>query len=205
MALVKPTILFAMPAYGPIEPRVVTNLVQAYHHTIVSGADVTLAMQSEPRVDYARNNLVKQALEHEEITHIMWVDSDVCIPKESVTRLFSHNVAVVGGLYQFKYGLHGPVVFDGAFKPLKNLISETEVHTVSGMGMGCCLVVADIYRQMTKVFGDHLWYDLSPDVGEDAHFFKRLKEMEIPVHLDPGVRCMHMRSTPIIFQDWRRL
>lgn len=204
MTIVKPHIAFAIPAYGKVDAEVLFSIVRSYHHVLNAGADATLSVYLAPRVDVARNELVLGCLELNP-THIMWLDSDVLVPEEGVVQLFQHKQAVVSGLYHYKNPPFAPVVYDVApFQKKAALDSLTELHPVGGVGMGCCLVVADLYRAMSKYFKDQLWYDLQPDVGEDVHFFQRLHKMGVPTFLDPTVRCGHMRSAVTTFDDWDR-
>jgi len=162
-----------------------------------------------PDIARARNFLANTALESNP-SHVMWIDGDIVMADQSVIRLISHNLPVVGGVYFYKVEPHLPVVFDipddrSTIIYKDNLDPEEEVQQVGVMGMGCCLVESDVYRQWQKHFGNDEYYvNDGIGSGEDVYFFMGLHEMGVPVYIDPIIRCGHIREQMITSDEWDR-
>lgn len=197
----KVSIAFAMPIYGSVSPRVLASTVIAFARTVKAGATCSFSTLSQPDIARSRNELVRTSLETDP-TYLMWLDGGIVVPSEAVIRLASHDLPVVGGVYQHKVSPHGPVLYDlDPFAPLGPMPCGDIPVRVDGMGMGCVLVAADLYRQMAKRYEDERWYVMTEDEGEDVWFFRRLKEMGIAVHVDPVIRCGHVREQIVTSED----
>src|SRR5260221_935229 len=81
-----------------------------------------------------RNQLVAEFLEHPELKWLLFVDSDMTPPADTIARLLAWNVDVVGGLYFTKtsYTTCARLKFDeSGDPPLKRAVE---------IGTGCLLV-----------------------------------------------------------------
>lgn len=51
------------------------------------------------RTDRARNQIIETYLPYQELTHLLFLDSDMVFPHDIIAQLLAHKKAVVGGLY----------------------------------------------------------------------------------------------------------
>lgn len=58
-------------------------------------------LTGESHINRARNRIVKGFLETD-ATHLLFIDSDISFKPEDITRLLSHDLPIVGGLYPKK-------------------------------------------------------------------------------------------------------
>jgi len=109
--------------------------------------------------DVARNNVATRCLEMGAEWCFFW-DSDVMISPFAMTRLTSHNLPIIGGLYYRRHPEIWPQVFRDAGGGVLNPITKKEVDMLSvqgifevdAIGAGCLL----IHRKVFEVLKDHV-------------------------------------------------
>lgn len=110
--------------------------------------------------DIARNNVATRCLETGAEWCFFW-DSDLLIPPFAITRLASHNLPIVGGLYYRRHPEVWPEVFRDAGGGVLNPIPKKDadalamvgpVFEVDGIGAGCLM----IHRRVFEVLKDHV-------------------------------------------------
>ena len=163
----------------------------------------------------ARNNIVQKALDGG-WTHVMMVDSDVTPPRDALSNLLSHGVECVSGFYLHRGHDNMPSdrtcackLRDAKGKAYFNYPLESEYtvgelaemrgrgeHLVEihGGGMGCVLIVTDVFRAVKYPWFDWVNYK---DTGrsmlsEDLYFCEELRKKGIPRHVDTRVACGHL-------------
>jgi hypothetical protein len=81
-------------------------------------------------------------------------------------------------------------------------IPDEGLVRVGGVGFGCFLMEIKILEDMYQEFGTNQWFQTPPnmpgldypgEVGEDVFFCQRLGEMGVPVFVDCGADCGHVR------------
>ena len=148
-----------------------------------------------------RTELVKFALQAD-ATHILWLDSDMRFPKETMSRLLAHHESVVG----CNYSTRRPPITPTAAHP-NNLHEFTTPETtglveVTRMGMGCMLVDMAVYKKMTAP-----WFALgyvpsvNDFVGEDVFFCQKATLSGFPVLVDHDLskEIVHLGEFPYQF------
>src|SRR5579863_3000366 len=107
------SVTLAMPFYGHVAPMVVVQVMGLVLEGARKGYLAGAVSTQGARFDDARNHLVREAFEsNPSITHIMWVDSDMLVPGDTIERLLSHDKPVVGGVYHQKAAPFRPVAYD---------------------------------------------------------------------------------------------
>lgn len=159
---------------------------------------VSLAHGQSPA--HNRNAIIDSALEVN-ATHVFFVDDDLLIPQDTLTRLLAHDKDIVSGLYLTRNFPHAPIAMDIAltdgscrFKFLKS--GETGLVEAVNFGLGCCLIKTDVFRKMEKP-----WIrlgQLNPqEWNDDIEFFNRARHSGYQLWLDLDVRCGHMATVAI--------
>ena len=146
-------------------------------------------------IDASRNLIVEHALEIG-YDYILWVDSDMILPKNTLLKLLTHNIDIVSGVYSYKL-LHAENCVAKRFIPteedtyedipLKEIRESEKLMEVDGIGFGCVLTKVDIFRHIEKP-----WFKYEPDMGEDIYFCRKAQKAGYKVYLDTSVLCGHI-------------
>jgi hypothetical protein len=194
-------ILLAIPTYKYLSSLAFGNHMRLLLDGINSGLVRQLDIEVDIYVTMARNNMCKLALDHYErgaITHLLMVDDDVLLPDGSIAKLAANDVPVVSAAYYMRS--FQPIAYQlDPFALLASIPNAGKIK-VDGAGAGCLMIDCKVLRAMKERFGDEWWFqnkialDGGKDkyMGEDVFFFRRLKEMGMPVMLDCDVQCGHL-------------
>lgn len=129
-------------------------------------------------------------------THFLFIDDDVAFKPSLLKDLLKHDVDIVGGLYYMRSYPHTPIAFDIVMPDGRCMTrflndGDSGLVEVVGMGLGCCLIKAQVFRDMERP-----WIrlgELEPDHWcDDLGFFKRVREKGYKIHLDLDVMVGHM-------------
>ena len=143
----------------------------------------------------SRNLIVQHALEIG-YDYIMWVDSDMILPKNTLKKLMSHDKDIVSGVYAYKI-LGGENAVAKRFVkdkvdtyediPLKEIRESEKLMEVDGIGFGCVLTKVDIFRNIRKP-----WFKYSTKMGEDIYFCRKAQAKGYKIFLDTSILCGHV-------------
>lgn len=135
----------------------------------------------------SRNSIVEQALQISGITHILWLDSDMRFPADTLARLLSHQAPVVGCTYTMRLAPHAATHrnLDGS----SSLTESMGTYAVHSLGMGCVLTDVAVFHDLAKLEPNNPYFKVEYDekrrpCGEDIYFYKRLHRANIPTLLD---------------------
>jgi len=126
-----------------------------------------------------RNNLVRRALDRKP-DYLLWLDSDMTFPVDTIDRLLAHKLPIVGATYRRrndpKGSVIGPMLKDQAGVP-------EDMTAMAYLGMGCVLVAAEVFVKVPQPWFN---FDETPgqECGEDSWFFKRAREAGYQVLCD---------------------
>lgn len=161
---------------------------------------IGLIMKTSPHGQSpARNrNLSIEFAKLNNCTHILFIDDDVLVPPDVISKLLRHDVDMVTGLYLMRSFPHQPIIFDKQNNSKQVLWLHLNpglsglIKVVSG-GLGCCLIKMSVFEKLTKPYIrlgevelDH-WCD---DIG----FFHRTADAGLELYCDLDVQCGHINS-----------
>jgi len=145
-----------------------------------------------------RTSLVKEALNAPGVTHILWLDSDMRFPKETLIHLLAREKDIVGASYATRRYPVEPVSFDktlgqpgGAKAKYFVEPNDEGVFEVGATGMGVLLTSIKVFEQTPKP-----WFALgyAPESeefqGEDIWFMLRAKEAGFTTYVDAELSKM---------------
>ena len=173
--------------------------------------EIELFMVQSSMLTESRHRLVGDALACG-ADYMLWCDADHIFEADSICRLWARNVDVVGCNYarrgkptapvaakvvadQDPENDHKNLVYTDAGKASDNLLEEID-HT----GFGLCLIRMSVFERLQVhaeskgektflplfVFGQNEHGQAAP-VGEDVHFFRKIREAGVKVYCDHGV------------------
>ena len=147
----------------------------------------------------ARTHLANIALS-EGYTHIMWIDSDMTFPPNTLNRLIERDKDVVTCICYGRHFPFRPCAYKrvrkgnthkaGLTEPIEITKDMPELFTVEGCGSAMILVKTDVYKQMLEKYGE--WYEPKWNLGEDLAFTERLKGLGIPIWCDSTIPIGHI-------------
>lgn len=107
-----------------------------------------------------------------QISHIMWIDSDMAFPADTIQRLLAHDKDIVGAAYCGRHHPYLPI-----YQPLPEGEEKTELRKVARLPGGMMLVKYPVHQKL----GEFRYYE---DRGEDFDFCKRAIESGYDVWMD---------------------
>lgn len=173
----------------------------------VPGQHIFARVHSVFGMDYAeaRNALVKAALSEATVTHVLFVDDDVLLPRNGLQKLLEYNLPIVSGTYCKKnkdletgvtaIGPDPEYIVSQQCVPYEH--GNFEPIVVSCTGGGFILIDVEVF---TKLGDDH-WYEfmLTEDgrvrVGEDSLFCQKAAAKGIKTAVVPGLCGLHIDFT----------
>lgn len=146
-------------------------------------------------IDESRNAIVEHALEIG-YDYIMWIDSDMILPKDTLLKLLAHDKDIVSGVYRHKL-LFGEHAVAKRYKedakdtyediPLKEIREKEQLMEIDGVGFGCVLTKVDMFRHIKKP-----WFSFSKNMGEDIYFCRKAQKAGYKIFLDTSILCDHI-------------
>ena len=196
-------IIIGIPARDTVYQRTYDSIIKLD----TDGLDVSVHHSIGYSIAQSRNKLADYALANG-FTHILYVDDDVVLPKDSLKNLLEHGLDAVFGYYarRSKKGIYeGYVsVYKSGESSYTNKFSEEEIRRerdagnhlvrIHGGGMGCALIKTSVFEQMDFPYFKYIEYPGSKRnvLGEDLYFCNQLKYAEIPIFVDTRVGCGHV-------------
>ena len=121
-------------------------------------------------VTMQRQQLVSEALETN-CTHIMWIDSDMQFPVDTLNILLAADKDIVAGNYSTRVPPHRPVAFKSKTDLDSRVFSGNGIEKVWAVGSGMMLVKREVYENISR---PHYKIEYNEDytslVGEDVYF-----------------------------------
>ena len=171
------------------------------------GEDVSLSFLPGTLIYDGRNFLSLIAIQ-EKFDRVMWLDSDMTFPRDTIKRMHAHfdadpDVHMVTGLYTTRRPPVGPTIFSQVEAPLRdkdgNVIKrvhqykdypENAFFPVQGCGFGCVMtsvrLLLDVWENYDDAFTPLPW------VGEDLSFCKKVTDLGYTIWCDSSIACGHI-------------
>lgn len=196
-------LLLAVPTYGPVEPRASRHLRAAMMHASNRGGVRWVGDISPNRMkfDAARNVSVDLALKPPEAfgtladdgpDAILWVDSDIVLEADAITKLVLAEKDFITGIYVQREEPHFPLIANydvraDTFHWLQRW-PENVIAPIDGCGFGLVLTSIPMLRKMTPP-----WFTFEK-FSEDFDFCLRARRAGYQLWVHTGVLCGHLRE-----------
>ena len=142
-----------------------------------------------------RTFLVKESIKNG-ATHLLFVDSDMIFPDDTIPRLLAHKKKIVGCQYNKR---EFPLV--KVSEPLTKE-SETKLYEAKHNGLGVTLIDLSIFKDPKFGIGvdgkRSPWFSFGRDsegalvMGEDVWFANVARDAGYSTWIDPTIRCLHI-------------
>lgn len=132
---------------------------------------------------------------------LLFIDDDVFLPDDAITRLLKAKKDIVTGIYWTKAENTAPVIFEEMGGGPMYDFPVDKLIEIGGSGAGCLLINMDIFDKFDEkgipYFVEN-WIHTAPDgnkmrcpIGEDHYFFIKAKELGYQAWCDTGLLCDH--------------
>lgn len=208
-----------IPCYGDPKLKFMASLVgmlNHFHTANITDAEgepleriVEVFIVSTSNLLQSRHKLFADAL-YWGADYALWLDADHTFPRDTLARLWSHNLPIVGCNYSRRCIPTAPtaakIVTDDDNEDHKNLVYTTPekaadgiVEEVSHLGLGVCLIdmrVLDSIQARSEELGEKNFLPLfkfetnesgQSEIGEDVFFFNKCRDAGHSVYCDHGL------------------
>ncbi len=145
-----------------------------------------------------RNEIVETALQAG-CSHLLMLDTDMIYPPNTLTKLLSCNLDVVGGLCFMRYPPFTPVLRVGEPGVYKNLdledYEEDSMIEVDATGTACIMFNMEVFKKIQSPwfsFDEHPNQLIGGVIGEDIGFCSKLRKTGYRIFVDTSVECGHI-------------
>ena len=162
----------------------------------------------------ARNRILQRALAGD-YDFILWLDSDMDIPPDTLWRLkiaIEEGYDMVSGLYFKRVPEYGPTIYQrcelvklegGKLDPTADAFEEyprDSLFDIEACGFGCCLMTTELARRVTEQFGMMPFMPVG-GFGEDLSFCIRAKRAGGRICCDSSVKAGHC-GRMVFDEEW---
>lgn len=187
------------------------SLVDLVMHIMRIGLDLQFSIRVHGnQIARQRERLLGKWLNELKTDWLLWVDSDIVLSMNAFDLLWETadeaTRPVVSGVYFISREAEQPLmrpypcVFmereDGAGITFVHPLPQNQVIQVDSSGMGFVLMHKSVGEKLSKEFPDEFLFAESDGkrfVGEDISFYKKLKKINIPLHVHTGALVRHMK------------
>lgn len=131
-----------------------------------------------------RNTLAESALERK-ADYLLWLDSDMHFPANTVEKLLKHNKEICAATYSTRIKPQRSVAFLDKNNLDKRLKTKNGLHKVFAVGMGCMLVSRIVFENIPKPWFQYVWNEDTQDLsGEDIYFCNQANDTGFEIFVD---------------------
>jgi hypothetical protein len=199
---------------GMVDGKFTEGVVYSMLTGLGSGIPIVNAMRvSGNQIARQRQNLIDMWYDSNTSDWLLWLDSDVVLTKDILTKLWNGRDAkerpLLTGVYMVTR-----MNEQSMMQPLPDLFIDTDDHftiqfihplpkdqiiKVDSAGFGLLLMHRDVVTKLREKYSIFFYEDMESEqrfLGEDIHFFKKCKQLGIPLWADTSCIAMHMKRFP---------
>lgn len=149
--------------------------------------DIRIAHIQGTVIHKSRRDLVRLAMKGG-CTHMLFLDSDMRFPRNTIVRLLSHGMPIVAANYVQRRAGGRPITFKTNQNDHERVYTEldsTGLEEIDSTGMGVMLVDMGVFHQLPEPWFSFEWRTPNWMIGEDVYFCRKAREeLKIPIVID---------------------
>lgn len=150
-----------------------------------------------------QRNIGVQGFLKTDFTHLFFVDSDMVLPKDALTKLLSTDKDIITSLYFQKKEPFFPVIGKRSEDLLEWIVNypQNSIIEVEYCGMGCCLIKRNVLETMLPKLENigeiPQFFSYANNLSEDIFFCDKARENGFKIFCDTSVKCGHLKQSVI--------
>ena len=166
--------------------------------------EYTLIHADNGPIDTLRNNIVEQSLDIG-ATHLIMCDTDMDYHPNTIPRLLSHKLPIVGALCYRRYPPFDPIMLRGKLGDYESIDEweEGALIDVDATGTGCLLFDMKVFREMPRPWFKFRNLESGEGIGEDIGFCSDLKAAGYDIFVDTTVPSGHLTTFLVNHQTYK--
>jgi hypothetical protein len=201
---------------GLVDGKFAEGLVRVTLNAVNNGIHIAASLRVQGnQIGKQRQILFDHWADSTSVDWLLWIDSDISISIDIIKKLWdtADKVAkpIVSGVYFISKSTDDelmqpyPVIFNDIDKHTIQYIHplpENEIIKIDSSGMGLVLMHRSIISKLRNKFPNQSVFAEENGVGkdfvsEDIAFFRKVKEVGIPVYAHTGAIAKHMKRFPL--------
>jgi hypothetical protein len=164
--------------------------------------DFSYYRTSNGHIDDMRNDLTMSAMA-DGCSHVIFMDTDQCYAPNTITKLLSHRLPIVGGLVYRRYPPFDPLLLRGSINGYETVKDwkDGELVEVDATGTGCILFDMEVFRNIPGPWFRFRQLGLGI-VGEDIGFCADLRAAGHRIFVDTSVQIGHLSHFQVTRGTW---
>jgi len=156
-----------------------------------NGLNIEVIRANSGDVDVMRNSIVEEA-QKKECSHLLFLDTDMIYPKDTIERLLAHDLDIVGALTFKRYPPFNPLIMVGEQFKMKYVYPYEEgLMKVTATGTGCLLINMKVFDKLKRPYFKFRKPKGKP-VGEDIGFCYKAGDAGFDVYVDTTIKTVHI-------------
>lgn len=157
-------------------------------------------------VDGLRNKIVEDA-KAMGVSHLLMPDLDQTYPVDTISKLLSHKLPIIGAKVHRRYPPFDPIMYKGEINSYERIDEweNGELVEVDATGSGCLLYDMRVFHELLPP-----WFKFRPNpdperadgIGEDVGFCFDLKKAGYKIYIDTSIKCGHLSTMEITEETW---
>jgi len=173
------------PTRDTVPAAFAVDVAQLYAYTRERGPwgqNVTVGFVASTYIHVGREWFLEAAIK-QGATHLLWLDTDMSVPREAAVLLAMHEQPIVACNYRVRQSSGLFTAYrDG--ERVQTTETSTGLEAVEYVGMGCVLMRADVVAGLGRPWFRHGLNEFGGDVGEDVMFCRGLGHAGYTIYID---------------------
>lgn len=181
-------VLICIPYTGYVAPQAAYSLIPMACHARNKGVSVDMFPLGMSLVYTAREEMVKAFLQGE-YDALLFVDSDMVVPVDLLTKLIEADKDIVSALAFKRTPGYEPCIFkECSEQDAKFYLNYPKgLIEIEGVGMACILIKRRVFEAIPKP-----WFFPHKILGEDLSFCARARNAGFKIYCDTELICGHV-------------
>jgi len=171
----------------PFAASLAVMLDRTYREPPASLGGLHIHMLGTTILPQGRQTLAENALKagYGAITHLLWIDSDMKFPPDTLLRMLRRDEKLVGANYPTRRPPHKPTARHGDGSPVRTTPDSSGLEKVDRMGFGLLWMAREVIAGMERPFFDYQYRGPELDwTGEDSYFFAKARALGFEAYVD---------------------